>query len=298
MSKKQKIETAEFFYRYYLKRSSSFHANIYKAGITVSNKDIHKSRVDLKQVFTLFGFFELIGGDGFKRKKYLNVFLKIFRSAGKIREHQINIAYLEDLEMEYPGTKPFLQFLRAGYKESINGFLSSIIQFDEKKFKEIRYAVKKLCLGMDQDKIIIQSELYILGKSAKIEKLNNQVHNDENIHKIRKTLKKIDAILTLVNKVVPEEDLENLLKQIKKSEVDIGNWHDDVVLLDYLHQFIRSGEKNEIPASNDIFLLRDKIQDEVKEKLEVILPDVREVVKTIRKTIEKREGGATTMNTS
>ncbi|MEA1887456.1 MAG: hypothetical protein U9N72_09625, partial [Bacteroidota bacterium] len=64
-------------------------------------KDIHKLRVRIKRLKAIFRFLEFVHQSEFKARDHYNLFKPVFRTAGLIRESQINLRVLK----EYKGTK-------------------------------------------------------------------------------------------------------------------------------------------------------------------------------------------------
>ena len=279
MTQKRKIEAGDFFYRFYKKRTSSFYANLYKAGITASDEDIHKARVDLKKVFALFSFFEILGPGNFNKKKYSFLFKNIFNKAGKMRENQVNIQYVEKYQHDYPGVLLFMKYLKSEQKKSAKGFIAAIVQFDEKKLKKISKSIKKVCHEMKSDTIIERSKDYLWEKARKIESVRHKTGDIESVHTIRKELKKTGAILSLLHQVKPGEDLEKLLDHVNKTEALIGEWHDRVVLIDTLKKFFKSFLNHDEVTMTQLMELNGIVGKEAEQKLEALLPFVDEVVR-------------------
>jgi CHAD domain-containing protein len=291
MTRKRQIEAGDFFYRYFIKRTSSFHATLYKAGITATDDDIHKARVDLKKVFALFSFFEVLGPGNFNKKKYSSVFKDIFIKAGKMRECQVNILCVESFVQDYPGVLLFINYLKSEQKKSAKGFISAVFQFDEKKLKEISNSIKKVCSEIKSDAIIERTVAYLIERTGKIESIMDKSGDPETIHTIRKELKKVGAILSLLQQVKPAEDQENLLKLLNKTESLIGDWHDRIVLIDSFTRFFKANNQIEVTSFNQLKNLQELINRETGLKLDKLIPYVNEVVKVTNDMFPLRING-------
>ena len=287
MPQQRQIEAGEFFYRFFKKRTSSFHANLYKAGITASETDIHRARVDVKKVFAVFSFFEMLDPVNFHQKKYAALFRTIFNEAGKMRENQVSILSMEQYLPEYPGVSLFIKFLKAEQKKSTKGFINAVIQFDELKLKEISKSIKRLCGEIKSEEIIGRSEEYIRKKAKRIRSVTPFVEKPENVHKIRKDLKKIGAIATLLKQITPGEYLENLLALITKTETFIGEWHDRIILIDSFNRFFKSNVKADQESIQQLKELKEFFVRDASNKLEILMPYVDEVVSMAFEKFEK-----------
>jgi CHAD domain-containing protein len=287
MTPKRQIEAGEFFYRFFKKRTSSFHANLYKAGITASEADIHKARVDLKKVFALFSFFEVLGPGNFRQKKFSSVFKKIFIEAGRMRENQLNIAAMEQYQADFPGVSLFIKYLRSEQKKSTKGFINAVVQFDETKLKEIGKTIRNVCQGIKSDDIISRSEVYIRKKANRIQSVCPYTEDPENVHTIRKELKKMGAIVSLLKQVRPGEYLENLTTLITATETYIGEWHDRIVLISALDRFLKSTSQIDEESVTRFKELQTLFAGESSLKLQLLMPYVENI---LRMVLEKVPG--------
>jgi len=79
----------EFYWRFYKKRTTSFLANLYKSSITGDEKDIHRTRLDMKKIYAILELFEMLDPGNFNQENF-EIFKVLFRFSGKIRELQVN----------------------------------------------------------------------------------------------------------------------------------------------------------------------------------------------------------------
>jgi CHAD domain-containing protein len=277
MKLQRKLEPGEYFYRFFRKRTSSFHASIYKAGITADTHDIHKARVDLKKVFALFNFFEMLGALGFNQKKNASLFRDIFLQAGKIRENQVNLQNIEKYRPDTSGMILFSRFLKKEQKKFTKAFIAAVVQFDEKRLKEVTKTIKKCCNDINSETISRKSGDYLSKKAGKLKLLAEHPEEEKNIHKIRQELKKTGAIISLLYQIRPEQDIERLIAKVNETEVLIGEWHDQIVLLDSLDRFFKSETKIETGLLKEMTDLKEQIESENIRRLDTIMPLVLDV---------------------
>ena len=64
------FHVGEFLFRYYRKRTKSFLANIYKAGITGSSRDIHRARLDAKKMIAMLDLLRIMRRKKIKQALY------------------------------------------------------------------------------------------------------------------------------------------------------------------------------------------------------------------------------------
>jgi CHAD domain-containing protein len=278
MNRQSGNKTGDLLYHYYQKRNASFLLNIYTAGITAKENDIHKARVDLKKIFALFDFFKMIGFDTFKIEVPQKVFNDVFKSAGEIREIQMNLLYIQNLGENDPALKLFSRYLKNNSKKRTRLFIQSIINFDEKRLTKIRGSIKKNCRDLDIEKIIHKCDDFFQMHSTKIKKYRLKSDETENIHKIRKEMKKISAIAGLLNLLRVDEFMENLTEALNQAELLIGEWHDRIVLNKSLDHFIKLNENKQEKILDTLERVKQVVDKEKEDLLNKLLPEADKVV--------------------
>jgi CHAD domain-containing protein len=278
MSKRQGVDTGDFLYRYFRKRNSSFLFNIYKAGITVAEDDIHKSRVDLKKIFALIGFFEMIGTDLFDLEEPGKIFERVFDSAGRIREIQMDLLYLENLKSNDPGIHLFAKYLKTESKKEMRRFINSIIRFDEKKLNQVNQNIKDSCKSLDRKKIKGRCDDFFHHHSAMIRKFRGNPDETENIHKIRKEMKKISSVADLLSQLRTDKVIKKLIRTLSKAELLIGDWHDRVILQKSIDSFLQVHTGQKDIKFDQLENVKRAVAEETQSLLKQLLPEVDKVV--------------------
>jgi CHAD domain-containing protein len=270
-------DTGDLFYHYYKKWVASFQKSIFKAGITARDKDIHKARVVLKKIFALLNFFEILEAAGFGHIKNSNLFRKIFTEAGKLRELQVNLQLVEKYCHAPHTACPFSEYLAKEVKKCSKEFITAIIRFDENKLKSLNKTIKKFCDRMSSETVSVKAYEFLLSKALKIGFLAERSKDEAGIHKIRKELKKMKAVTSLLNQIESRKEREFLIKKLERAEALIGEWHDHVVLVDYLNQFMQKETVIEEPFKARLLDLREKVVSESSNRLTLVIPLVTEI---------------------
>ena len=182
------------------------------------DEDYHQLRVEIKKLKSVAGFLEF-ANEGFSKTKHLKPFSKIYKQAGKIRELQLEEAFLK---------KNDAQFIEHYLKE-----MDKKIQKEKKKFgllitKKIRKKTKKAISKTAQvlrktgeDDVI----RFIKNERSKIASLIVQLPvNPANAHQLRKILKEDFYNRKRVDWPSENIEAENDLLLL------LGKWHDCVVL--------------------------------------------------------------------
>jgi len=270
----------EFYWRFYKKRITSFVANLYRASITGVERDVHRTRLDMKKIHAILEMFEMLNPEKFDPENF-EVFNALFRFSGKIRELQVNQMVITKYGNATPGMVFFIRYLRSRENKLTKQFITVVQQFDEKKLKKSERAVKKLCLGIKVKTLRARSDKFIIKKAKKIRLLRKYPSNPENIHQIRIQLKAMVTILTLVSMVFNEEREETLLGKLNQTEILIGNWHDNQVLMEYIELFLTKRKKISREYQSHLQVIRNKIVKKNHELLQALFPKIEEILLVI-----------------
>ena len=277
--KKSKI--GEFLYLFYRKRTASFLANIYKASITGYFNDIHRARLDVKKIVAFYEFFDLLFPGAVKDRVHRKLFEPLFSYAGKIREIQVHYIHLEDPELKEHLPASFRSWLEEKEQYATRKFLKTIKKFDDERLANAERVVKRVCYSEAFGTCGTKTRKFIQQKVKKIETLLSGELDDTVLHKVRKQLKTISTVGTLVSSMQPDSWLERLIATVTATEVMIGEWHDRVVLLHDIERFtatVKGISESDLTRMN---LLREAVLVQKNGYTRQFLPEVGQVVTSV-----------------
>jgi CHAD domain-containing protein len=213
-----------------------------------SDEDYHKLRVEIKKLKAISGFLEF-SQKNFSKKKQLKPFSKIYGQAGKVRELQLQYAFLEK---ESHGLKNYLDKLDKQIQKEKKKFASAL---SKNRNKKISKAIKKIAkyLQKTNDDDVIH---FMNNEKKKIASLIETfpVKTDD-AHQLRKILKEDFYNRKRTNwpsrSIKEEDELLTLL----------GDWHDRVVLESQMEKAILKSKKHideaaELQSIKDILALQ------------------------------------------
>lgn len=270
----------EFYWKFFKKRITSFLSNIYRSSITGAEKDIHRARLDMKKIYSILEMFEMLSPEKFDPANF-EVFKTMFRFSGRIRELQVNQIVLAKYGEPSQGMLAFNKYLYLRECKLTKQFISVVRGFDEKKLEKAERSIKKLCKEIKVKTLKAKSEKFILKKAKKISLLRFYPGNPENIHGIRKQLKSMVTILTLVAMVFRDEKQEAILGKLNQTEMLIGNWHDNQVLMEYIDHFLHKHKTFSREYQLQLLTVRNKIIKDNQELLKALFPKIEEVLAVI-----------------
>ncbi|MEI8004694.1 MAG: CHAD domain-containing protein [Bacteroidota bacterium] len=270
----------EFYWRFYKKRTASFLSNLYRASITGSEKDIHRTRLDMKRINAILEMFEMLNPEKFSQESF-DVFRNLFSFSGKIREFQVNQMVIQKYGPETKGRALFIRYLRDRENKLSRQFIDIVQDFDEKKLKKSERSLKKLCGEIKVKTLRERSEKFIQKKGKRISLLRNYPSNPDNIHDIRKHLKAMVTILTLISMVFTDDKQDAILSRLNQTEMLIGEWHDNQVLMDYISRFLHRRKTFDKEHQQHLQLIKNKIMKSNQELLNSLFPKVEDVLTLI-----------------
>lgn len=277
----KKPETQEFLKRFYHKRVASFLVNLYKAGITSDMKDIHRSRLDVKKLFALFQFFEMLDNSVFVKRNHEERFVELYRHSGKIREIQVGLLMLDRFQHSSPELNAFRKYLRNEEIRQTLKLMRVIRKFDEKSLKNTDKAVIKAINQINPSKMVVESKKFLLAKSSKIIGFLGNTDDPQNVHSIRKELKSMSTICTLLLSMHQDDYLDRIVSVLNQTEMTIGEWHDNRVLMDFFDTFIKRCEITPEAVSTGIDPIRNQISKENSQLIEKLIPGISQLTAEI-----------------
>jgi CHAD domain-containing protein len=260
----------------YKEHKKSFFKHINSAK-SLDEENIHKLRVDVKFLRSLFSFFEFLSKNKIGKKKMLKLVAPVFKNAGKIRTTSLNTKLTKVYQ-----SKAILGFkihLQLREKQQEKKLLNAIKKFDKKKFeilhKKILYVLKKA----SKKNCVKRIEGYLKVFLENIHTDIIDINNNKKLHNLRKKLKDVKNLTILLENISPKRKLILQQQKVKVVEEKIGKWHDTVILVQELEKFIKDCQNTKTSAEE-----RDK-KNKDNEKLSIIVLNLKALNETNKKLI-------------
>jgi CHAD domain-containing protein len=207
-----------------------------KSARELEEEKIHKLRVDVKKLRSLFKFLEALSKKDFDKKKAMKLISPVFKSAGKIRTATLNLELVSHYRRI--ALLGFKIYLKEKEKEAKKIFLQELKAFDKKEFSKLHKKILENFKKQNQKSLGKNSEKYINELLSKISNDMPDISNDEYFHDIRKKLKDVKTISGLLEEIAPHSISPSRQKSVETIEEKIGRWHDTVTLVQELEKFI------------------------------------------------------------
>ena len=226
--------------QYYNQHFAFFCTKYGKPNLRLSKKIIHQLRIEIKNMRAIFDLLTLTGNEKCTPENNITIFDKLFKAAGNVREEQVNLSIVN---------KYF-------YPKSLGIFKKHLYKRKRSEFRVLHKAIKEFSLYIgehrpmenkeiiasnNQDEISRQIQSYIQKGIKRVKKLY-PVLSSKNLHNIRKELKYISIIANFNNEIAPNKKIAKLHAKIKPMEILIGDWHNRIVLLRSIEEFLMRDE--------------------------------------------------------
>ncbi len=275
-------EKSNFLYKAYKKKAYSLQSNLVQSSARLETGQIHRIRLDIKRIRAIFQLIEILRPEEFSEQRDGHFLRTLFKTAGKIRELQVNLLSLEQLAEKSDIILPFKEFLIREEIKYRKNFKYAATRFDSSYLSEISLKISQLEKDIPAEQIIDQAIAFITTATVAIRKLNTGPGSTESMHKIRQQLKSLGGIAALIATTRPDEKLKNLINVIKNTDFRLGQWHDHVVLAASLDSFLELTEQGTGEIALTLQLLSEKMKKENRHWVHALKPTVQSTIREIK----------------
>ena len=235
---------------YFRKQLDTIDIILKKRHRKISKKDIHELRIAVKKIKAL-SHLVLFCEPGFRIRKFMKPFKKIFTTAGKLRDVQLEKTRLKKMQL-LGSLEDYSHRLKRRLKKKKHLFFSLA---NARFMRKLQKRSKMIFAGFDSVSATLINR-FLEEKRNEISGLMATANLKENdAHRLRKILKE----LYYTSLVFDAKDTR--FKNIDGFQQLLGQWHNDVVLKGYLQKALDN--KNEAESELKIISeARDQISFE------------------------------------
>ncbi len=236
----------------YTEHERSFIKHLKRAK-NLEEKQVHKLRVEIKNLRVLFGFLQALAKKNLKLSPLLKLLNPVFKKAGRIRTIQLNLI----LTRPYRSATMvrFREHLQKQEKKANKRFLKHIKTFDTGKLEDLHKKNLKAIKKFKSEHLGEDSETYLRSMLARIRTAMFDVNQDEVLHEIRKHLKTVKNMGRFMKELKHTPAIEAEIKKLERTYDKIGKWHDGLVLAEAFENYIRKKEIPEVQEKALAFVL-------------------------------------------
>ncbi|MFA8434735.1 MAG: CHAD domain-containing protein [Marinifilaceae bacterium] len=232
---------------FYEKQNDVFLNHYLIAAGTGDEEAIHQMRVALKKIFALCSFLRSCKLVDKPQLGYLKKARKLFRLAGNLRDNQIQLQILKEYEPQF-SLPDYESQITNQIEEGINCWTKKACSFSLTEYVKFKVILSHIINQIPDEHVRTSAKDFILNQIHFIEDLLLHENWKEKLHKVRIHLKQMHRIFQLYRPtpiLIPTE-------QIKKVELQLGRWHDHLIVLENIEQFSATNSKNYSLAKNII----------------------------------------------
>ena len=214
----------------------SFRGSFKKCGHKITTADVHHLRVSIKKLRVLNQILATFDPRG--PSNIQDLLNRLFKKAGALRELQLNYKLTSRYRDKF-----FLAYrfhLKNCIPQAGEDLSKEIGHFKFDKISKFDHHVTKLLIKIPTNRQKEQALQYLENSIQSIERLASEEKTDKRLHSIRKHLRKAHVTTrVLIDGKDFDQKLKELHSQLKKLMDLTGDWHDQVVLLHSIHDFLQ-----------------------------------------------------------
>lgn len=224
-------------------------------------RDIHKMRVRIKRVRSVFRVLEYMYPDLFSAREAYSVFKPVFKSAGLIREAQINLRLMREFHPSIKLRQLYYRYTVSG-KSRLGPDLDRVIHtFNYDALRDCDRKVEDLIAQKTETELINSISGFINSEAEKIKNMLYEQEASGYIHEVRIVLKNIKPLLGLTWRRKDNSYTKAHYESLNNTETLIGDYHDRVVLLHSLEKFFEEIDSPPYKLKEEYLSLHMKLLD-------------------------------------
>lgn len=249
---------------------------LFKQALKGAEEDpVHDMRVIIKRLNAVFAFLAESGIYKSKSVRYLTQLRNFFKSAGNLRDLQIQVALIEQYKEKISADlKELVTYLNNMEKTARHGFLKVSSVYPRREQIYVKDEIISSVKSYSQEDLNKSSKKYLFIRIKRIEKDIFQSDSDKYLHKIRQTLKELRFFIEIVQACSADTPLGKYdIKDVKEVENVLGNWNDCIVFIRSLNRYCeykRMLDANKVPPG--ISELKKIIQRDMEKMVQDIKP--------------------------
>lgn len=256
--------TQSLLIRYYNEVQDSFHQYFWKTLEEQDVEDIHKLRVSVKKLRSIWSLVEAISHNELSRQTYFSMVAKLFSTAGKVREAQINRTLISKYRVKY--LVQYADFLMKIEERYTCRMLEIMQQFDQEALEAQHELLLRSMTALPEELVWKELAGYILKEFRKTRRQVELPQKKRDLHKIRIHIRNVNTLLVIMMKLNPSSAMIRLKKIVKPLIIELGDWHDYIVLHYSLQKYAKRVSNKKSKKHLEKFIKRVKAQHEARAK--------------------------------
>ena len=230
---------------------------------TCSSEHIRRVRVGIKRWRTLCELLTALLPHRVRSRQVERSVQRLFKRAGALRDCQLNRQLLAGLSLPATLEKNVQHFLKEREKKARRRLKKAVNSIRPKRVQKISRRIQQRTLAIPPAQISQQLSRSLDHDVCAIEALIQPEVSSEQLHTIRKHLKSLIEIESVMSSISPDKSLARLMQQAKNGQRRLGDWHDRVSLIAQLNDYMARHPNKLSP--HKIHALSDRL-DEITQR--------------------------------
>ncbi len=273
---------SRYLQKFYNSEICKFRAYLKGLPAEPSPHGVHELRLWLKRLWADFCLLEWVTHGRFNAGDQFSHYQPLFKKAGRMRELQQGRKMAANAGLRRGVVNRYIEFgaaKRRKYRHSVSKEIHRLgkMSMDAKELNKTALHTK-----MKREEFACKLATLIESSLRRILKLNALRRDNSNVHKLRKALKILHRAMKLYMKLTRVQSMYENIKQLKKAEKQLGDWHDSIVLKRSLHHFL-----HDVNLTPDVAASVKNVIKRLEMKNTLLLKATRSEIKIL---FDKREG--------
>ncbi|NTV84810.1 MAG: CHAD domain-containing protein [Bacteroidales bacterium] len=213
---------------YLLKYLEQFRLNLETAVAEFDPEAIHEYRVSVKRIRAIIRTLNRIYEDPIFPKKIIQPLREMFKAGGTIRDDQVQIGLVENVEIDYEKAFPLIKaFYQKRIDEQRKSFFLKSVDFDFNELNIISDQIESILEPLDGEYLEYNLHRILHESIVNLKKKRYDLDKPENLHSFRTRYKEIGYVAEMIylskfSHKIPK----SAYNRMKKFGQELGTWHD------------------------------------------------------------------------
>ena len=213
---------------YFSRYLEHFRVNLEKAMEEFDPEAIHEYRVSVKRIRAIIRAMNRIYDDPLFSGKMLQPLRLMFKAGGTIRDDQVQIGLVENIEKEFGHAFPLIKaFYFKRIENQRNSFFLKSIDFEYESIDSITHQIDDILEPLDDN--VLETNLYrwLHESMEKLKRKRYDLERPDKLHRFRTRFKENGYVAEMIyqsrytNKIS-----KTAYNRMKNFGQELGNWHD------------------------------------------------------------------------
>jgi CHAD domain-containing protein len=256
--------------QYLLKYLEEFRNNLDHAIEEFDPEAIHQYRVSVKRIRAVIRALDRVYDDPLFPEDLIVPLRLMFKAGGTIRDDQVQIGLVENIEKEYGTSFPLIKaYYQKRIEDQKNRFFLKTIDFEHDSIDHILRQIERILEPLDEG--YLEETLYLsLRKSMlKLKRKRYDLDQPEMLHRFRTRFKENGYIAEMFfHSKISHKITKSTFGRMKHFGQELGNWHDHYQLrVNTVHIFQESRDPNLIAETVEMRKLITPIHDKLFQEI-------------------------------